>query len=123
MSWAATALRLASVTMRALGNEVTIGGTNGWGILQSPSESVFDGVVIWTDWVVELPVATWPTVAEGAVITVDGTTFRAREQGRIGKDGSVVMVPLEEYQVPLATMTTIGGDTLITQNGLELVAV
>jgi hypothetical protein len=104
MSWQSTAARLAAAAFRALGNDVEIGGVSGWGILQSPSESVFDGVVIITDYMLELDRAAWPVVAEGTVITVDGVTYRAREQSRINRDGSSVMVPLEPYTVPLATI-------------------
>ena len=100
MSWQQTADRLAATALRALGNAVEIGEDAGWGILQSPSESIFDGVVIVTDFMLELDRAVWPAVAEGTVVTVDGVTYRAREQSRINRDGSSVMVPLEPYTVP-----------------------
>jgi hypothetical protein len=95
MSWQATAARLAAAAFRALGNEVEIDGVSGWGILQSPSESVFDGVVVITDYMLELDRAVWPVVPEGSVVTVDGVIYTAREQSRINRDGSSVMVPLE----------------------------
>lgn len=81
--------------MAALGNDVVIGGVSGKGMLRSPSESLYDGVVILTDWMLELPVSTWATMAEGTTITVDGVNYVAREQGRITADGSGLMVPLE----------------------------
>ena len=95
MSWAAIANRLADVCIGALGNDVTIGGVSGKGILRSPSESIYDGVVVVTDWMVELPVTVWALVAEGTTIAVDGQMFVAREQSRVTADGSSVMVPLE----------------------------
>ena len=101
MSWAATAQRLATASFRALGNAVEIGGVSGRGILTTPTESVFDGVLILTDYMLELDRAVWPVVTEGTVITVDGATYQAREQGRINRDGSSVMVPLEPHTPPV----------------------
>lgn len=95
MSWATIAADLADRCIAPLGNDVTIEGVTGKGILKSPSESLYDGVVILTDWMVELPVNVWPVVAEGTTITIDGTAYQAREQGRVTADGSAVLVPLE----------------------------
>lgn len=95
MSWATVATDLADRCITALGNDVTIGGVSGKGILKSPSESLYDGVVILTDWMVELPVSVWSSMAEGTTITVDGVGYVAREQGRVSLDGSSLMVPLE----------------------------
>lgn len=101
MSWATIANRLAVACIAPLGNAVTIGNVSGKGILRSPSESIYDGVVVVTDWMLELPRydaegnLVWPTVAEGAAITVDNVAFLAREQSRLTADGSSVMVPLE----------------------------
>lgn len=115
MSWATIAADLADRCIAPLGNDVTIGGVAGKGILKSPSESLYDGVVILTDWMVELPVNSWASVAEGTTITVDGVTYLAREQGRVTADGSAVLVPLE--LVPSAA----SGDYLATLTGLRLV--
>jgi hypothetical protein len=96
VSWATVAYRLADACITAVGNDVTIGSTTGRGILNSPSESIYDGVVVVTDWMVELPVSTWATVAEGTAIIIDDQAFIAREQGRLTKDGSSILVPLEQ---------------------------
>jgi hypothetical protein len=119
MSWADTAARMVAECFPALGNDVTIGVTSGKGILKSPSESVFDGVIVVTDWMLELPQATWPTVAEGTAITVDNVAFLAREQSRLGSDGATVFVPLERLteDLPLPAPPTqvdavIDGDWL-----------
>lgn len=96
MSWATIATDLADQCIAALGNDVVIGGVTGKGILKSPSESLYDGVVILTDWMLELPVSVWSSMAEGTSITVDGVAFLAREQGRLSADGSSVIVPLEK---------------------------
>jgi hypothetical protein len=95
MSWATISRRLADVCIEQVGNDVTINGVSGRGILKSPSESIYDGVVVVTDWMVELPISVWGVVAESTQITADGQLFLAREQGRIAADGSSVMVPLE----------------------------
>lgn len=95
MSWADTAARLTAGTMATTGNLVTIGLTTNWGILRSPMEAVLDGAVVVTDWMLELPAAVWPTVAEGTAVTVDGDTYLARESSRPGADGSTIFVPLE----------------------------
>lgn len=100
MTWATTAQRLAVSAIQQLGNDVTIASVSGRGILRSPSESIFDGVVVVTDWMVELPVSTWSSVAEGTAITVDGQAFVAREQGRLSADGSSIMVPLDVAPPP-----------------------
>jgi hypothetical protein len=100
MSWAATAQRLATTALRALGNAVEIDGVSCWGILMTPTESVFDGVLILTDYMLELDRSVWPVIPEGSVVTVDGVIYTAREQSRINRDGSSVMVPLEPYTPP-----------------------
>ena len=105
MSWRNTANRLARTTIRSLGNDVLIGGETGRGILRSPEESVLDGMVYVTDYLLELPVTQWATVLEGASITVDGVGYLAREQGRINRDGSSIFVPLTP-----ATMETFTAD-------------
>jgi len=97
MSWQTTANRLASTSLRLLGNAVVIDGVRGWGILTTPTESVFDGVLILTDYMLELDRAVWPEVAEGTMVIVDGVMYTAREQSRINRDGSSVMVPLEPH--------------------------
>ena len=123
MSWASTAQRLATTALRALGNAVEIDGVSGWGILMTPTESVFDGVLILTDYMLELDRSVWPVVAEGTVITVDGATYQAREQSRINRDGSSVMVPLEPVTVPqvVTFIVTLDGLELITQDNRQLV--
>lgn len=108
MSWAATATRLADACIAAVGNTVTIDGVTRSGILRSPSESLYDGVVVLTDWMVELPRSVWAVVAEGTVITVDGQAFVAREQSRLTTDGASVMVPLEA--VSLAALKVFADD-------------
>ena len=95
MSWADTATRLADTAIEALGNDVMIEGVTGRGILRTPSESVFDGVLILTDYMLEVPASIWPLVEEGADVMVDGQEFTAREQSRPVPDGSSIMVPLE----------------------------
>jgi hypothetical protein len=80
-------------------------GEVGRGILRSPEESVLDGMVYVTDYLLELPVTQWATVLEGASITVDGVGYLAREQGRINRDGSSIFVPLTP-----ATMETFTAD-------------
>lgn len=95
MSWADTAGRLAQGCLSAVGNTVTIGGYTGKGILRSPSESIFDGVVIVTDWMLELSQSDWPIISEGTAITVDGIDYLAREQSRLGTDQSTIFVALE----------------------------
>jgi hypothetical protein len=95
MSWSDTANRLADSAIERLGNDITIDGVAGRGILRQPSESIFDGVVIVTDYMLEVPASAWPLVEEGADITVDGKEFTAREQSRPSQDGSSVMIPLE----------------------------
>jgi hypothetical protein len=59
MSWATISRRLADVCIEQVGNDVTINGVSGRGILKSPSESIYDGVVVVTDWMVELPISVW----------------------------------------------------------------
>lgn len=95
MSWADISSALTVATFAALGNDVTIGATTGKGILKSPSESILDGILIVTDYLLELPVATWASVAEGTAITVDGVGYVSRETSRLNPDGSSIMVPLE----------------------------
>jgi hypothetical protein len=86
---------------------------------------VFDGVIVVTDWMLELPQATWPTVAEGTAITVDNVAFLAREQSRLGADGATVFVPLEVAPAgagPVGVgLTTLGGDYLITNAGSYII--
>jgi len=126
MSWRSTALRLARTTIRSLGNDVLIAGESGRGILRSPEESVLDGMVYVTDYLLEVPVTQWPTVLEGTSITVDGVAYTAREQGRINRDGSSVFVPLTPVTVPPAeglTITTLGGVDLTTLGGDPLVTI
>jgi len=95
MTWANTANRLADTAIQALGNDVVIDGVAGRGILREPSESIFDGVVVVTNYMLEVPASLWPLVEEGADITVDGREFIATEQSRSTADGSSVMIPLE----------------------------
>lgn len=121
MSWQTTADRLAGMAMTALGNAVTIGGVSGYGILQSPAESILDGVVIVTDYMLELPRTVWPVVPEGTAITVDGLVYVAREQSRPNVDRSSIYVPLELARGN--NLLTLAGDVLTTQNGLQLVAI
>lgn len=99
MTWQARANRMALSLSRRLGNAVTIGAVSGYGFLRSPEEKVYDGMVFLTDYVLELPVLTWPVIAEGTVIAVDGATYRAHEQSRPNTDRSSVFVPLR----PLAS--------------------
>ena len=103
MSWRSAALRLARTTIRSLGNDVLIGGQTGRGILRSPEESVLDGMVYVTDYLLEVPVTQWPAVLEGTAVTVDGVSYFAREQGRINRDGSSVFVPLAPATVETFT--------------------
>jgi hypothetical protein len=95
MSWQATADRLSGTAMRVLGNAVEILGATGHGILQSPSESILDDVLIVTDYMLELDRATWLNVPEGTGVMVDGVEYRAREQSRVSLDGSSIFVALE----------------------------
>lgn len=80
--------------MASLGNVVTIGATTDKGILMSPAESVIDGVAVVTDWMLELPSAVWPFVAEGVAVFVDGQEFVSREESRPGTDQATTFVPL-----------------------------
>ena len=125
MSWATIAADLTDRCFAPLGNAVTIAGVSGKGILKSPSESFYDGVVVLTDWTLELPASVWPSIEEGAAITVDGVTYLAREQGRIGADQSTVLVPLELAPAgagPAGTgLTTLAGTYLVTAGGDYLI--
>jgi hypothetical protein len=96
MTWQARANRMALSVIRRVGNAVTIGATEGYGILQSPEEKLHDGMIFVTDYRLELPVLTWPYVAEGTFLTVDGVSYRSREESRPGKDGSSIFLPLEK---------------------------
>jgi hypothetical protein len=51
-------------------------------------------MVFVSDYLLELPVNTWPSLAEGLLIEVDGVFYQSREQGRINRDGSSLFVPL-----------------------------
>ena len=101
MGWRSVALMLSRSARTALGNDVTIAGTTGYGILRSPEESVMDGMVFVSDYLLELPVDTWPSLAEGALVDVDGVLYQSREQGRINRDGSSLFVPLTKARAGL----------------------
>ena len=94
MTWQARANRMALSLSRRLGNAVTIGSESGYGFLRSPEETVYDGMVFLTDYVLELPVLSWPYVAEGTAIIVDGITYQSREESRPNRDRSSIMIPL-----------------------------
>jgi hypothetical protein len=111
VSWAATASRLTTSCLSTIGNDVVIFDVAGKGILRSPSESIFDGVVVVTDWMLELDSAVWPVVGEGTVVTVDGTDYVAREQSRLGTDQSSIFVPLELMTGEAPTLV-LNGDFL-----------
>jgi len=117
MSWASTAQRLATTALRALGNDVRIGVVSGRGILVTPTESVFDGALILTDYMLELDASVWSTVLEGTEIIVDGVTYLAREQSRVNRDGSSVLVPLE--LAPPLVFTILNGDWMPLPPGGE----
>lgn len=95
MTWQDRVNRMAVSTARRLGNAVTIGADTSFGFLQSPEEKVFDGMVVLTDYMLELPVLSWQFVAEGTLIVVDEVSYVAREQSRPNVDRSSIFVPLE----------------------------
>ena len=100
MAWQEKINRMAESISRFLGNSVTIDEVTAFGFLESPEEKVYDGMVVLTDYMLELPAVSWATVAEGTIITVDGALFRAREQSRPNADRSSIFVPLETYTPP-----------------------
>ena len=112
MSWQAKTARMAASVARRLGNAVAIGSTSAFGFLESPEEKVYDGTIVLTDYMLELPVLSWQYVAEGTIITVDGVVYRAREQGRPNPDGSSIMVPLELIGADEPLTVIINGDFL-----------
>lgn len=119
VSPAARMSRLTATTSdRILGNDVTIAGVSGRGILHMPSTSRADNL----DGLVALKVTThlwlefardaFPYVGRGAAITVDGQTYRAstdqeplhsdisQRTGRYA-DGEVTMVFLDDLRRPI----------------------
>lgn len=100
MTWQARADRMALSLARRLGNAVTIGADEGFGFLNSPEEKVFDGMVVLTNYELELPKLTWSYVAEGTGITVDGVAYQSREESRPNKDGSSILIPLRLAPTP-----------------------
>ena len=118
MTWSATAARLTAGTMPALGNSVTIDGVTNYGILRSPEEAVLDGVVVVSDFMLELPFAIWEDIEEGTSVRVDGVSYAARESSRPGVDRSTVWVPLELSPRPVGTcLVTLSGDAITTLDG------
>jgi hypothetical protein len=101
MTWQARANRMAASTIRRLGNALTIDGTTGFGILHSPEERVFDGMVVTTDFDLELAVLDWPFIPEGTAIEVDSVLYVAREDSKPTKDGSSIRMPLQPAPSPL----------------------
>jgi hypothetical protein len=100
MTWQARANRMAASTIRRLGNAVEIDGTPGFGILQSPAERVFDGMVVTTDFTLELAVTDWAFVEEGTALTVDGIAYTTREDSKPNQDGSSILIPLQPAPSP-----------------------
>lgn len=101
MTWQARANRMAASTIRRLGNAVEIDGTPGFGILQSPEERVFDGMVVTTDFDLELAVIDWLFIPEGTAIEVGGVLYVAREDSKPNQDGSSIHVSLRPAPSPL----------------------
>lgn len=100
MTWQARANRMAASTIRRLGNAVEIDGTAGFGILQSPEERVFDGMVVTTDFTLELAVTDWAFIEEGTALTVDGVAYMTREDSKPNQDGSSILMPLQPAPSP-----------------------
>jgi hypothetical protein len=110
MTWQAKANRLAKSTARRLGNTVTIGSVTAYGWLRSPEERVFDGVLVASDYTLELPVVSWPIVPENTVVLVDGAIYRAREESVPNADGSSIVVPLERLDSSEAVTIIYNGN-------------
>lgn len=101
MAWQEKINRMAASTISRLGNAVVIDDASGYGIFRSPEERVFDGMVVTTDFDLELAVTDWPFIPEGTAVEVDGTLYVAREDSVPVGDGSSIRFPLQPAPSPL----------------------
>lgn len=115
MSWQARTNRMAASVARRLGNAVTIGAVSAFGFLESPEEKVYDGMVVLTDYMLELPALSWPYVAEGTLVVVDEVNYVSREESRPNADRSSIFVPLRLLDPlgPLPTPPPIGPTVVV----------
>jgi hypothetical protein len=115
MTWQAKANRIAKSTARRLGNVVLIDGVTAYGWLESPEEKVYDGVVVVTDYTLEVPFVSWSYISEGTLVVVDGVNYVAREQSRPNSDRSSIIVPLKLLNPsgPLPPPSAVGPTVVI----------
>lgn len=79
------------------------GSLPGAGVLQSakvrysaPSQAVLAGDAVATDYSIQYPASVFPGLRRGEALTVDGISFRVREDPAAELDGSRVMALLEK---------------------------
>ncbi len=68
-----------SLYLQDFGKSVIVGAQQGLGILDSPGQAIIGDMVLMVDYALTLPAALAAGLAFGASITVDGVSFRVKE--------------------------------------------
>ncbi len=77
------------------GVPVSAGSVNSTGVLRQPSEVIVEGMVLFTDYLLDAKASDFGTLVANDSITVDSTAYTVRET-RFSTDGQLVTISLQK---------------------------
>jgi hypothetical protein len=95
MSWATLSAAANRVAFDRLGSvSVTAGAVSGQGFLSQNSEIILGGEITIIDLLLTVPTSTFGSLSHGDLVTVDGASYKCKNQPQRFDDGSLCRVPL-----------------------------